>query len=79
MDAGLTVSELAQRAGVTRNTIMNTEKGHSGLQARSLYKIARALGKTPSELLAEEERLEAPKGRAARRLSRRLMTLRTSG
>jgi transcriptional regulator with XRE-family HTH domain len=59
-DAGLTISELAERAGVSRDTISHAEKGRHGLQATTLHKIARALGKTPSELLAEEERL-APK------------------
>lgn len=59
-DAGLTISELARRAGVTRDTISNAEKGRHGLQASTLNKLARALGKVPSELLAEEERL-APK------------------
>jgi transcriptional regulator with XRE-family HTH domain len=59
-DAGLTISELAERAGVSRDTISNAEKGRHGLQATTLFKVARALGKTPSELLAEEEKL-APK------------------
>jgi transcriptional regulator with XRE-family HTH domain len=59
-DAGLTISELAERAGVSRDTISNAEKGRHGLQATTLHKVARALGKVPSELLAEEERL-APK------------------
>ena len=59
-DAGLTISELAERAGVSRDTISHAEKGRHGLQATTLHKIARALGKAPSELLAEEERL-APK------------------
>lgn len=56
-DAGLTISELARRAGVSRDTISNAERGEHGLQATTLHKVARALGKTPSELLAEEERL----------------------
>lgn len=56
-DAGLTISELAERAGVSRDTISNAEKGRHGLQATTLHKVARALGKVPSELLAEEERL----------------------
>ena len=56
-DAGLTISELAARAGVSRDTISNAEKGRHGLQATTLHKLARALGRTPSELLAEEERL----------------------
>jgi transcriptional regulator with XRE-family HTH domain len=59
-DAGLTISELAKRAGVSRDTISNAERGQHSLQAPTLSKIARALGKAPSELLAEEERL-APK------------------
>jgi transcriptional regulator with XRE-family HTH domain len=59
-DAGLTISELAERAGVSRDTISNAEKGRHGLQATTLHKLATALGKAPSELLAEEERL-APK------------------
>jgi transcriptional regulator with XRE-family HTH domain len=56
-DAGLTISELAKRAGVSRDTISNAERGEHSLQASTLHKIARALGKAPSELLAEEERL----------------------
>jgi transcriptional regulator with XRE-family HTH domain len=59
-DAGLTISELAERAGVSRDTISNAEKGRHGLQATTLHKLARALDRAPSELLAEEERL-APK------------------
>jgi transcriptional regulator with XRE-family HTH domain len=59
-DAGLTISELARRAGVSRDTISNAERGEHSLQASTLHKVARALGKAPSELLAEEERL-APK------------------
>jgi len=57
MDAGLTISELAERAGVSRDTISNAERGRHGLQAPTLNKIARALGRTPSEILAEDERL----------------------
>jgi transcriptional regulator with XRE-family HTH domain len=61
-DAGLTISELAKRAGVSRDTISYAERGQHSLQAPTLSKIARALGRAPSELLAEEERL-APKAR----------------
>jgi transcriptional regulator with XRE-family HTH domain len=56
-DAGLTISELAKRAGVSRDTISKAERGLHSLQASTLYKVAQALGKAPSELLAEEERL----------------------
>jgi transcriptional regulator with XRE-family HTH domain len=59
-DAGLTISELAKRAGVSRDTISNAERGQHSLQATTLHKVAQALGRAPSELLAEEERL-APK------------------
>jgi transcriptional regulator with XRE-family HTH domain len=66
VDAGLTISELAKRAGVSRDTISHAERGRHSLQGPTLSKIARALGRAPSELLAEEERL-APKaeGRSA--------------
>jgi transcriptional regulator with XRE-family HTH domain len=53
----LTISELAKRAGVSRDTISNAERGLHSLQASTLHKVARALGKAPSELLAEEEKL----------------------
>jgi transcriptional regulator with XRE-family HTH domain len=56
-DAGLTISELARRAGVSRDTISNAERGLHSLQASTFHKVAQALGKAPSELLAEEERL----------------------
>jgi transcriptional regulator with XRE-family HTH domain len=59
-DAGLTISELAKRAGVSRDTISNAERGLHSLQASTLHKVAQALGRTPSKLLAEEEEL-APK------------------
>jgi transcriptional regulator with XRE-family HTH domain len=59
-DAGLTISELATRAGVSRDTISKAERGLHSLQASTLHKVAQALGRTPSELLAEEEKL-APK------------------
>jgi transcriptional regulator with XRE-family HTH domain len=60
VDAGLTISELAKRAGVSRDTISHAERGRHSPQGPTLSKIARALGRAPSELLAEEERL-APK------------------
>jgi len=57
VDAGLTISDLAKRAGVSRDTISHAERGRHSLQGPTLSKIAQALGRTPSELLAEEERL----------------------
>jgi transcriptional regulator with XRE-family HTH domain len=63
-DTGLTISELAKRAGVSRDTVSNAERGLHSLQATTLHKVAHALGKAPSELLAEEERL-TPKARSS--------------
>jgi transcriptional regulator with XRE-family HTH domain len=57
VDAGLTISELAKRAGVSRDTISHAERGRHSLQGPTMSKIAYALGRAPSELLAEEERL----------------------
>jgi transcriptional regulator with XRE-family HTH domain len=57
IDAGLTISDLAKRAGVSRDTISHAERGRHSLQGPTLSKIAHALGKVPSELLAEEESL----------------------
>ena len=57
LDAGLTISELAKRAGVSRDTISHAERGRHSLQAPTLAKIAHVLGRTPSQILAEEERL----------------------
>ncbi len=51
---------MATRAGVSRDTISKAERGLHSLQASTLHKVAQALGRTPSELLAEEEKL-APK------------------
>jgi transcriptional regulator with XRE-family HTH domain len=56
VDAGLTISELAKRAGVSRDTISHAERGRHSLQGPTMSKIAYALGRAPSELLAEEER-----------------------
>ena len=53
----MTISETAKRAGVSRDTISNAERGRHSLQGPTLSKIAYALGRSPSELLAEEERL----------------------
>jgi transcriptional regulator with XRE-family HTH domain len=43
-DAGLTISELAKRAGVLRDTISNVKRGQHSLQAPTLNKLARAPG-----------------------------------
>jgi transcriptional regulator with XRE-family HTH domain len=54
----MTISELARRAGVSRDTISKVERGDHEPNATTVSKIARALGTTPSKLYATEERLQ---------------------
>lgn len=49
----LTMEELAERAGVGRNTIWRLEHGVMGAQPRTVRKLAKALGVEPEELIAE--------------------------
>lgn len=46
----LTIEQLAQRAGVSNNTISKAERGGS-VYPSSVHKIASALGVEPSELV----------------------------
>ncbi len=48
----LTMEELAERAGVGRNTIWRLEHGVMGAQPRTVRKLAKALGVEPEELIA---------------------------
>jgi transcriptional regulator with XRE-family HTH domain len=50
----LTLEELAQKAGVGRNTVWRLEHGVMGAQPRTIRKLARALGVEPEELVASE-------------------------
>jgi HTH-type transcriptional regulator, competence development regulator len=47
----LTMEELAEKAGVGRNTIWRLEHGVMGAQPRTIRKLARALGVEPEELV----------------------------
>ena len=47
----LTMEELAEEAGVGRNTIWRLEHGVMGAQPRTIRKLARALGVEPEELV----------------------------
>jgi transcriptional regulator with XRE-family HTH domain len=47
----LTLEELAQKAGVGRNTIWRLEHGVMGAQPRTIRKIAKALNVEPEELV----------------------------
>ncbi|WIM66844.1 helix-turn-helix transcriptional regulator [Corynebacterium breve] len=48
-------SELAEKAGVSRQTIANIEKGNYSPSVHLALDIARALGKTVEELFGDEQ------------------------
>jgi transcriptional regulator with XRE-family HTH domain len=50
----LTLEELAQKAGVGRNTVWRLEHGVMGAQPRTIRKLAKALGVEPEELVTSE-------------------------
>jgi len=50
-EAGITQQELANKAGLSRNTIVNFEKGRRLPRVDDLKRIATALGVTPSVLM----------------------------
>ena len=47
----LTLGELAEKAGVGRNTIWRLEHGVMGAQPRTIRKLAKALNVEPEELV----------------------------
>jgi transcriptional regulator with XRE-family HTH domain len=47
----LTLEELAEKAGVGRNTIWRLEHGIMGAQPRTIRKLARALDVEPEQLV----------------------------
>jgi transcriptional regulator with XRE-family HTH domain len=49
-DAALSISELADAAGVSRTTIWHLEKEGGNAQPRTIRKLARALGVEPRDL-----------------------------
>ena len=50
----LTMEELADKAGVGRNTVWRLEHGVMGAQPRTIRKLAKALGVEPEELVKAE-------------------------
>jgi len=50
----LTLEELAEKAGVGRNTIWRLEHGVMGAQPRTIRKLAKALEVEPEELVKTE-------------------------
>ncbi len=51
----LSQAELAERAGVSKNTIHRIETGASLAQGRTVRKLAEALGVEPLELMETEK------------------------
>jgi transcriptional regulator with XRE-family HTH domain len=51
----LTLGELAEKAGVGRNTIWRLEHGVMGAQPRTIRKLAKALNVEPEELVKTGE------------------------
>jgi transcriptional regulator with XRE-family HTH domain len=51
----LTLEELAEKAGVGRNTIWRLEHGVMGAQPRTIRKLAKALNVEPEELVKTED------------------------
>jgi transcriptional regulator with XRE-family HTH domain len=51
----LTLEELAEKAGVGRNTIWRLEHGVMGAQPRTIRKLARALNVEAEELVKTED------------------------
>jgi transcriptional regulator with XRE-family HTH domain len=50
----LTLEELAEKAGVGRNTVWRLEHGLMGAQPRTIRKLAKALDVEPEELVKTE-------------------------
>lgn len=52
--AGMTQTELAERAGVTQSTVSKIEVGRGDGDADTLARIAEALGVRPADLVSED-------------------------
>ena len=51
--AGLSQEELAHRSGLHRNYISGIERGERNVGVKALFRLAAALERTPSALLAD--------------------------
>lgn len=58
LEQSLTQQALAQRAGVSKQTISNIEKGTAGANSRTVERIAECLGVSPLALYREPDRME---------------------
>jgi len=53
-ETGISMRELGRRAGVSHQTIANVVKGDRTPDLATYQKLAKAMGKTPADLFAEE-------------------------
>lgn len=58
LEQSLTQQALAQRAGVSKQTISNIEKGTAGANSRTVERIAECLGTSPLALYREPDWME---------------------
>ena len=66
IEAGLNQTDLANVTGIQQSHISKLERGASDTTPKSLARIAKALGCTITDLLAEHELAKGtPKGKAA--------------
>lgn len=59
IEAGLSQTELAQRAGVTKSHLSDVERGQAGFSPRNVVAIAEVLGCTVAELMPDDESIGA--------------------
>src|SRR5947209_7689045 len=64
-EAGLSQEDLAERAGIHPNYVVRLERGTSSPSLSAITLVARALGTTPSKLLAAAEREAARQARSS--------------
>lgn len=63
----ITQGDLAEKAGVTRSTIIDLEKGRTEAQYRTVRKLADVLGVSPQELVGTPVEYSIRADRAPRR------------
>lgn len=57
--AGLNMTDLARRAGLTLSTVSGYEAGRRGASPRSLVRMAEALGCEPTDLMRDADKAAA--------------------
>jgi DNA-binding XRE family transcriptional regulator len=60
-EAGLSQRQVAEAADLSRASVVNVETGRQGVSLGTLYRLARALGCEPAELLPRPPQTETPR------------------